>query len=168
MSRPNHEGQHSKGTCCEAPSQARSQGAHLGRHIQKRCHTHLCVWSHMDGSLYVSILDKFLLPFLMETFPDGDYRFMQDNNLKHTSRVAKDLYAQKGIHWWKTPASSADINPIQRVWRELKHFIARVDKPLSKKELMERIFLFLCSTYFDHTFKVLPLIVAKEGAITVE
>ena len=69
----------------------------------------------MDGPLYVSILDKFLLPFLMETFPDGDYRFMQDNDPKHTSRVAKDFYAQKGINWWKTPASSADFNPIDQL-----------------------------------------------------
>ena len=96
----------------------------------------------MDGPLYVSILEEFLLPFLIEKFPDGQYRFMQDNDPKHTSRVAKDFYAQKSINWWKTPASSADFNPIERVWRELKHFIARVVKPLSKKELMEGILLF--------------------------
>ena len=34
-----------KGTCSETPSQACTQGARLGRHIQKRCHTHLCVRS---------------------------------------------------------------------------------------------------------------------------
>ena len=67
---------------------------------------------------------------------------MQDDDPKPTSRVAKDVYAQKGINWWKTPASSADFNPIERVWRELKHFIARVVKPLTKEELMKGIFLF--------------------------
>ena len=102
---------------------------------------------------------------------------MQDNDPKHTSCIAKDFYAQKGVNWWKMPASSIDFNPIERVWsRELKHFIARVVKPLSKKELMEGVFLFWqqrmtpekCCTYIDHPFKVLPLIVAKEGGITGE
>ena len=45
-----------------------------------------------------------------------------------------------------------------------------------KKKLMKGIFLFWqrrmtpekCCTYIDHTFKVLPLIVAKEGGITGE
>ena len=53
---------------------------------------------------------------------------MQNNDPKHTSYVAKDIYVNKGINWWPTPASSADFNPIERVWRE---------KPLSKKELVE-------------------------------
>ena len=130
----------------------------------------------MDGPLYVSILEEFHLPFLIENVPAGQYCFMQDNDPKHTSRVAKEFFAQKEINWWKTPASSADFNPIEWVWRELKHFIARVVKPLSKKELMEGIFLFWhqrmtpekCCTYMNHTFEVLPLIVAKEGGIHSE
>ena len=62
----------------------------------------------------------------MEKFSDGHYRFMQDNDPKHTSHVAKDFYAQKEINWWKIPTSSADFNPIEQVWTELEHFIARV------------------------------------------
>ena len=96
----------------------------------------------MDGPLYVGILEDHLLPFLDEQFPDGRYCFMQDSDPKHTSRIVKDFYADKGINWWPTPASSADFNPIERVWRELKHFITRIGKPLCKKELIEGICLF--------------------------
>ena len=32
----------------------------------------------------------------MENFPDGHYRFMEDNGPKHTSHVAKDVHADKG------------------------------------------------------------------------
>ena len=144
---------------------------HIWAAISRRGATRICMFDqNMDGPLYVSILEEFLLPFLIEKFPDGQYRFMQDNDPKHTSCVAKDFYAQKR---WKTPASSADFNPIERVWRELKHFIARVVKPLSKKELMEGILLFwrqrmTPAAHINHTFKVLPLIVAKEGGITGE
>ena len=74
----------------------------------------------MDASLYVNILEDFLLPFLEETFATKTYRFKQDNDPKHTS-LAKAFYEEKGINWWPTPASSPDINPIERVWSELKY-----------------------------------------------
>jgi transposase len=150
---------------------------HVWAAISKKGATHICVFDQiMDGPLYVKILENFLLPFLSTAFPDGNYRFMQDNDPKHTSRVAKEFYESKDIKWWRTPASSADLNPIERVWRELKYFIARLVKPLNKKELVEGITLFWsqrmtpekCRAYIDHTFKVLPKIVAKEGGITGE
>ena len=159
------------------PQAKQALKVHIWAAISRTGATRICVFDqNMDGPLYVSILEEFLLPFLIEKFPDGQYRFMQGNDPKHTSRVAKDFYAQKSINWWKTPASSADFKPIEWVWRKLKHFIARVVKPLSKKELMEGILLFWrqrmtpekCCTYINHTFKVLPLIVAKEGGITGE
>ena len=68
---------------------------------------------------------------------------MQDNDPKHTSKKAKKLYEQQGINWWPTPASSTDVNPIERVWRELKYYIDRHVKPLSKKELVKGICLFV-------------------------
>ena len=55
---------------------------------------------------------------------------MQDNEANNTSRLA--------INWWHTPASSADINPIERLWAELKQHIARGIRPLNKSELVKR------------------------------
>ena len=150
---------------------------HVWAGISKRGATRICVFDQiMDGPLYIRILEEFLLPFLDEAFPDEPYRFMQDNDPKHTSCVAKEFYKEKNINWWKTPASSADFNPIERVWRELKHYIARVVKPLSKKDLVEGIAEFWrlkmspekCCKYISHTFKVLPKIVEKAGGITGE
>ena len=76
----------------------------------------------------------------------------------------------------KRAASSADFNPIERIWRELKHYITCHVKPLNKKELVDGICLFWkkkmlpskCIKYINHTFAVLPKIVAKEGGITGE
>ena len=45
-------------------------------------------------------------------------------------------------NWWKTPTSSPDINPIERVWAELKRYIARKVKPLSKIDLVSGIVVF--------------------------
>ena len=92
---------------------------------------------------------------------------MQDNDPKHTSRKAREFYEEEGINWWPTPASSADINPIERVWRELKFFIARHIKPLTKKELVAGIMRFWkermtpqkCIKYIAHTHDVLPKVI---------
>ena len=90
----------------------------------------------MDGVLHTQILERYLLPFIEKHFHGTEYHSMQDNDPKHTSRVAKDFYQEKGINWWPIPASTANFNPIECMWRELKHFIARHVKPLNKKKLM--------------------------------
>ena len=127
--------------------------------------TKICIFDQvMDAPLYVGILCEFLLPFIRKQFPDCEYRFMQDNDPKHTSQKAREFYEEEGINWWPTPASSADINPIKRVCRELKFFIVQHTKPLTKKELVAGIMCFLkewmtpqkCVKYIAHTHNVLP------------
>ena len=150
---------------------------HVWAGISKMGATNICIFDQiMDGPLYIKILEDFLLPFLENKFQSGNYRFMQDNDPKHTSRVAKEFYREKGINWWPTPASSADINPIERVWRELKYFIARHVKPMTKQELVDGIKMFWaermtvdkCIKYIGHTHVVLPKIILEEGGITGE
>ena len=150
---------------------------HVWAGISKIGATNICIFDQiMDAPLYVKILEGFLLPFLEKVFQGKQYRFMQDNDPKHTSRVAKAFYEEKGINWWPTPASSADINPIERVWRELKYFLARDVKPLTKQELVDGIKLFWaermtptkCTKYIEHTHVVLPKVVQQEGGITGE
>ena len=80
------------------------------------------------------------------------------------------------MNWWTTPASSVDINPIERVWAELKRCIARRVKPLSKSDLVSGIMVFWsrrmtqdkCIKYIRHVNNVLPKVVAKEGGIIGE
>ena len=130
----------------------------------------------MDAPLYVQILKNFLVPFIDKAFERTNYRFMQDNDPKHTSRFAKAFYEKEGINWWPTPASSAYFNPIERVWREVKYFIAREVKPMTKKELVDGIITFWsqrmtvekCWRYIEHTRVVLPKIVGSKGGITGE
>lgn len=42
----------------------------------------------MDGEQYTCILQAGLLSFVHSNYPAGDFRFQQDNDPKHTSRVA--------------------------------------------------------------------------------
>ena len=108
---------------------------HVWAGMSKRGATKLCIFDHiMNAEVNVNIV------FILAKLPDSR-RFMQNNYPKHTSRLAKAYLEEQGIiNWWHTPAaSSADINPIQCVWAELKQYIARRIKPLTKSELVKGI-----------------------------
>ena len=130
----------------------------------------------MDAPIYVQTLKNFLVSFIDKAFEGTNYRFVQDNDPKHTSRLAKAFCEEEGINWWPTSASSADFNPLERVWRELKYFFARDVKPMAKKKLVDGITTFWsqrmtvekCRRYIQHTHVVLPQIVDSEGGITGE
>lgn len=72
----------------------------------------------MKSDFYSTLLETSLLPFTRKTFPDDNYKFIQDNDPKHTSKLTKEFMQAKGIPWWPTPAESPDLNPIEMVWHE--------------------------------------------------
>ena len=119
--------------------------------------------------MYVEILSNALVPFMRRYFPDG-CRFQQDNDPKHTSKYTNAFFECAGITYWKTPAESPDLNPIEMVWHELKNNLRRNIKPKNKEELINGINAFWksfnrerCSKYIDHIQKVLPIILNNGG-----
>lgn len=73
----------------------------------------------MNRFLYMEILQKTLLPFIENVYPDG-HRFVADNDPKHTSNDAITYLQNNGVNWWRTPPESPDLNPIENLWHELK------------------------------------------------
>ena len=118
------------------------------------------------------IILKTLLPFIKEKFPDS-HRFMQDNDPKHTSKLANETMINNGINWWKTPPESPDMNPIENLWHELKHHLRSRVKPKNKGELLGGLKEFggtmtpeKCEKYIGHLKKVIPVVIEREGKAT--
>ena len=145
---------------------------HVWAGISKRGKTPILVFQDtMDGDFYrKEILQETLLPFLNRRFPDG-HRFQQDNDPKHCAKATKEFMEQAGINWMKFPAESPDLNCIENVWHEMKHFLRRTVKPTKKEELVQGIHLFWrtrvtvesCTRYINHIQKVIPEVIRNEG-----
>ena len=115
------------------------------------------------------ILSEGLEPFLHEMYPDF-HRFMQDNDPKHTSKSTQKYMEDNGIIWWRTPAESPDLNPIENLWHELKCFISKTVKPKTKDELIAGVQAFRatvgvdkCNKYIDHVRTVIPKVIEFGG-----
>lgn len=146
---------------------------HVWAAISKRGALKVCIFEgKMDAIFYVSMLKKYLLLFIANNFPTS-HRFMQDNDPKHTSRLAKQFFEENNVNWWKTPPESPDCNPIENLWHELKEFIRREVKPHTKQELVDGIAQFWstvdqqkCCLYINYLTKVLPKVIELEGEAT--
>ena len=67
--------------------------------------TKICIFDGtMDAILYVKILRTTLLPFIAQKYPRG-HRFMQDNDPKHTSGLAR-FFIDNSVNRWKTAPES--------------------------------------------------------------
>ena len=73
----------------------------------------------------------------------------------------------------KTPPKNPDLNPIENLWHEMKHFIRTTAKSRNKEELLQGIHSFWatvtpekCCRYIEHLRKVMPKVIEVNGEAT--
>ena len=116
----------------------------------------------MNATRYGDILKASLVPFIQKSYPES-HRLYQDNDPKHTSKYIQQFFQMNRINWWKSPAESPGLNPIEKVWGSMKTYLRDKHKPRNLAELKEGIRTYwkkltpeVCTRYIDHLQKMMP------------
>jgi len=120
----------------------------------------------MNATRYTAILEKGLLPLIRRKFRGQRNHFQQDNDPKHTSHHAQQFFKSKKINWWRTPAESPDLNPIELVCGSMKRYLCSHYKPKDLEDLKNGIRCFwrkltpqVCKSYIAHIQKVMVKVI---------
>jgi hypothetical protein len=92
---------------------------------------------NLKSKKLIDIYDKGLLPSAKE-FKINSWVLLEDNDSKHTSKLANSWREENQIDRISWPSNSPDINPIENIWAVLKNQVAQLN-PSNLSQLEKNI-----------------------------
>jgi len=87
----------------------------------------------VNTEAYIGLLERHLVPWLCQNYPDGNYLFQQDGAPAHTSKRTQEWLATSLSGFWSKdmwPPSSPDLNPLDYlVWGVLEAKACKTSHP---------------------------------------
>ena len=129
----------------------------------------------MNSDKYKATLQSHLLSVLERDFADGDWIFLQNLAMCHTSKKMHTFFEEKDVTILDWPGNLPDLNPIENLWAIIKRRIEKTDCSTVQKLISAIIRTWyhddevvkMCSTLVDSMPKrVKMLIKAKGGHIS--
>lgn len=92
----------------------------------------------MEEEDYVKILETNLMKSARKIGLGRRFTFQQDNDPKHTSKVAKNYFKKAKVKLLEWPPQSPDLNPIENLWSILDEKV-KLDNRKNKNELFQQL-----------------------------
>ncbi|KAI6658663.1 hypothetical protein LOD99_11008 [Oopsacas minuta] len=92
---------------------------------------------NLTEELYTNILNDCLITHVQVLYPEG-LVLQEENDPKHTSKVAKTFRESHDISRMEWPTFNSDLNPIENLWAWIKHQID-LNPPRNLSELEETL-----------------------------
>jgi DDE superfamily endonuclease len=81
---------------------------------------------NLDAKLMKKILTHHLVQSCNRVFIETEHwKFIWDNDPKHTSRSIKEWMHNKGVQLMDFPPYSPDLNPIENLWKDIKYRVGQ-------------------------------------------
>ena len=92
----------------------------------------------MNGTKYIDVLERKMLPRARSLFSDNQWIFQDDNAPCHRAKKVQKWYESHQVERMEWPAQSPDLNPIENLWYRISCIISK-NKPKTKRELIEQV-----------------------------
>uniref|UniRef100_A0A1I7WLE8 DDE_3 domain-containing protein n=1 Tax=Heterorhabditis bacteriophora TaxID=37862 RepID=A0A1I7WLE8_HETBA len=120
---------------------------HVWACISYRRATNICIWDEkMDSTLYCKIINEFYLLFAQAVYQDRCH-LVQNNDPIHKSLYTLKKFEESKIRCLDWPPESTDLNPIEKVWHQLKQYLRMEYNPSSKSYCMKPSLIFFHCQY---------------------